>query len=183
MKSYFLPFTGSGQRLRFAFGDITLIVSLEAARTLKASWHFLLPDSSESTLLAYSLHCLCLQHGWLPPPWSAGISSFTLSNACLLNLREKASSSFSLVSCSWCKMGRAVVLGRIRLSRKWRPCLKLHDPSAWGILFSFSRLQCFGALLYLFSVHILGFDLICLTERLKRYPPNQTTICHSGRWF
>lgn len=37
MKSYFLPFTGTGQRLRFAFGDIALIVSLEAARALKAS--------------------------------------------------------------------------------------------------------------------------------------------------
>lgn len=37
VESYFPPLTGTGQRLRFAFSDTALIVSLEAARALRAS--------------------------------------------------------------------------------------------------------------------------------------------------
>lgn len=161
-------------------------------------WHYVncLPWGCQNAegKLAFPDSCLLWVHAsclltvlFMPAAWlSATLPSllgFPLSPftyASLLNLWEKVCSSFSLVSCSQCSTSRGVVLGRSRVSRRWSPWLKLHDPTAWSILFPLGD---YGASLYLFSVYILSFDIICLTQRLRRYPPSQTTVFHAGKWF
>lgn len=79
MKSYFSPFTGTGQRLRFAFGDIALIVSLETARAAEGKLAF--PDShlllTPSFLSSNSSVYACSMAACRPSCF-AGTSSFHL---------------------------------------------------------------------------------------------------------